>query len=104
MFWGEISRSFNYNTSLYKCIFIKNPCIRVAQCIFVFGLFARDDSINVSQLSELYFMSCMMNGIRIDPEPFLGRQLFSVATSTKGRIVIRAVIKQFLGIESNLND
>jgi len=25
------------------------------------GVFARDDSVNVSQLSKLYFLSCMMN-------------------------------------------
>ena len=50
------------------------------------GLFARDDSVNVPQLSKLYFLSCMLEGERLDLGSFLARQLYSAATSTKGRI------------------
>jgi len=66
--------------------------------------FARDDSANVPQLSEMYFLSFMLEGERIDPGTFLAHQLYSAATSTKGKIVIGGIITftaQFLRIEPN---
>ena len=86
--WGEIVENYNYSTSSCKCTQIRNPCIRVAQHIMALGIFARDDSVNVPQLSEMYFLSCMPQGERLKPGSFLARQLYSAATSTKGRIVI----------------
>jgi len=56
------------------------------------GVFARYDSLNVPRLSELYFLSSTMNKDRIDPGSFLAYQLYSVATSTIGRIVIGVLI------------
>jgi len=73
----------------------------------VLGIFARDNSVNVPRLSEMYFLSCMFQGNRIDSESFLTRQLYSAATSTKDRIVIGGIITsitRFLGIEPNPNN
>ena len=58
-FWVEITRNSNYSRSSCKCTQIRNPCIRVAQRIMSSGIFARDDSVNVPRLSELYFLSCL---------------------------------------------
>ena len=44
--------------------------------------------MNVPRLSEIYFLSCTMDGVRIGPGSFLAHQLFRAAISTKGRIVI----------------
>ena len=71
------------------------------------GIFARDDSVNIPRLSKLYFLSCMHQGERLDLGSFLSRQLYSAATSTKGRIVIGEIITsitRFLGMEPNLDD
>jgi len=68
--------------------------------------FIWDDSFNVSQLSEAYFLSCMLQGDRIDPVSFLARQLYSTTTSNKGRIFIGGIITsiaRFLGIKPNRN-
>ena len=67
----------------------------------------RDDSVNVPRLSEMYFLSCMLEGESLDPGSFLAYQLYSVATSIKGRIVIRGIITsiaRILGIGPNPND
>jgi hypothetical protein len=106
-FWFEITGNYNYNTSSCKCTQIRNPCIRVAQRILASSIFARDDSVNVPRLSELYFLSCMLQDERLDPGSFLARQLYSAATSTKGRIVVGGIvtsIARFLGIEPNPDD
>jgi len=52
------------------------------------SVFARDDNLNVPRLSELYFLYSLMNGEWIDPRSFLAHQLYSVATSIIGRIII----------------
>jgi len=106
-FWFEIAGNYNYNTSSCKCTQIRNPCIRVAQRLMSSGIFARDDSVNVPRLSELYFLSCMFHGERLDPGSFLAHQLYSAATGTKGRIVVGGIITsiaRFLGIEPNPDD
>ena len=106
-FWGELSGSVRYSTSSSTCTHIRNPCIRVAQRILASSLFARDDSVNVPRLFELYFPSCMLDGDQLDPGSFLARQMHSTAVSTKSRIVIGGIlttIARFLGIEPNLED
>jgi len=53
------------------------------------------------------FLSCMMNGVCIDLRSFLATQLYSAATSTTSRIVIRDIITPIalsLGIEPNRKD
>ena len=86
---------------------ITNPCIRVAQRLLACSLFARNDSLNVLRLSELYFLSYMLDGVPLDRASFLTRQLHSAAISTKGRIVIDKIVTTiaiFLGIEPNPED
>ena len=71
------------------------------------SLFARDDNLNVSGLSELYFLSCIFYGDQLVPGSFLARQLHSAAVSTKGRIVIDGIvttIARFLRVECNFQD
>ena len=107
-FWGGILGSVRYSTSSSKCIHIRNPCIRVAQRILACSLFARDDSLNVPRLSELYFLSCVLDEDQLKPGSFLARQLHSAIISTKRRIVIRGIIittiARFLGVEPNFED
>jgi len=106
-FWLEITRNSNYNTSSCKCTQIRNPCLQVAQRILATGLFARDNSVNVPRLSKLYFLSCMLYGQRLNSGSFLAHQLYSGATSTKGRIVIKGIITsiaRFLRVEPNPDD
>ena len=70
-------------------------------------IFARDNSLNVPRLIEMYFLSCMLQGERLDPASFLARQLYSAATNTKGRIVIGGIIisiARILGIEPKCDD
>ena len=67
-------RNYDYTTSSYKYTHIRNPFIRVVQHIMALGIFARDDSVNVPRLSEMYFLSCMLEGERLNPGPFLARQ------------------------------
>jgi len=105
-FWFELARNYNYNTSSCKCTQIRNPCIQVAQCLMASAIFARDDSVDVPRLFELY-LSCMLHGERLDPGSFLARQLYSATTSTKDRIVVGEIITsiaRFLGIEPNPDD
>ena len=100
-------RNYDYTTSSYKYTHIRNPFIRVVQHIMALGIFARYDSVNVSQLSEMYFLSCMLEDERINPGSFLAHQLYSAATNTKSRIVIGSIITsiaRFLRIEPNLDD
>jgi len=69
--------------------------------------FARDDSLNVHRLSELYLLSCMLDGVQIDLGAFVARQLYSAIVSTKGRIVIGGVITtiaRLLGVEPDPED
>jgi len=70
------------------------------------GIFVRGDNVNVPRLYEMYFLSCMLEGEHIDLGSFLAHQLYSVAISTNGGIVIRGIIisiARFLGIEPNPN-
>ena len=63
--------------------------------------------MNVPRLSELYFLSCMLDGVQLDPGEFLAKQLYSAAVSTKGRIVIGSIVTtivRFLDIEPNPKD
>ena len=63
--------------------------------------------MNVLRLSELYFLSCMLDGVQLDPCSFLPRQLHSATVNTKGRIVTGSIvttIARFLGVEPNLED
>ena len=55
----------------------------------------------------MYFLSCILDVLQLDPNSFLARQLYSAAISTKGRIVIGGIvttIARFLGIEPNPED
>ena len=95
-FWGELSGSVRHSTSSSKCT-------HILAC----SLFARDDNLNVSGLSELYFLSCILDGDQLVPGSFLARQLHSAAVSTKGRIVIDGIvttIARFLGVDPNAED
>jgi len=106
-FWGEVSGSVRYNTSLSKCTYIRNPYIRVAQHILACSLFARYDSLNVPRSSKLYFLPCMLDEVQLDPGSFLAKQLYSAAVGTKGRIVIGEIvttIARFLGVEPSPRD
>jgi len=49
--------------------------------------------VNVPTLSELYVLSCLLNGVRISLRAFFARQLYTVASRTKGWIVIREFIR-----------
>ena len=52
-------------------------------------------------------MSCMLDGVQLDPGAFLARQLYSAAVSSKGRTVIDGIITtiaRFLVIEPNPKD
>ena len=63
--------------------------------------------MNVSRLSELYFLSYMLDGVQLDPGSFLARQLHNATISTKGRIVIGGIVTtivRFLGVEPNTKD
>jgi len=106
-FWGELSWSVRYSTSSSKYTHIRNPCIGVAQRILACSLFARDDSLNILRLSELNFLSYMLDGHQLNLGSFLVRQLHSATVSTIGRIVIGGIITtiaRFLGVESNPED
>jgi len=63
--------------------------------------------LNIPRLFELYFLSCIFDGVQTNPKAFLARQLCSDGVSTKGRIVIGGIIStiaRFLGIEPNPED
>jgi len=57
--------------------------MKVAQRILACSLFTQDESLNVSRLSELYFLSCMPDVVPLDPSSFLARQLHGAAVSNK---------------------
>jgi len=104
VFLSELSGSVRYSTSSLKCTHNRNPCIRVAQRILACSLYAWDDSMNVLRLSELCFLSCMLDGDQFELDSFVARQLHSAAISTKGQIVIGGMITtiaRFLGVEPN---
>jgi len=49
----------------------------------------------------------MLDGVKLDPDSFLARQLYSTAVTTKGKIVIGGIvttITRFLDIEPNPRD
>jgi len=81
---------------VHQSAYISNPCIRVGQRILACSFFAQDDSLNVSRLSELCFLSCMLDGVQLEPGSFLARQLHSATVSTKGRIVIGRIVTTIL--------
>ena len=63
--------------------------------------------MNVPRLFELYFLSCILDGVQTNPKAFLAWQLYSAAISTKGRRVISGIINtiaRFLGVEPNAED
>jgi len=75
--------------------------------VFCLVPFAQDDSLNALRLPKLCFLSCMLNGVKLDPGSFLARQLHSATVSTKGRIVIGGIvttIARFLEVEPNPED
>jgi len=105
--YGELLGSVRYNTNSSKCTHIRNPCIRVVQRILACCFFGPDDSLNVSRFSKLYFLSCALDGVQLDPSSFLAMQLYSSAVSTKGMMVIGGIvttIARFLGIDPNPKD
>jgi len=69
----------------------------VAQQLIACGLFAREDSLNVPCLCELYFLFSILEGDSIDHGSFLVNQLYIAATSSAHRIVIGASLPQLLG-------
>ena len=106
-FWGELLGSVRCTISSSKCIHIRNPCIKVAQRIFPCSLFAGDDSRDVSRLSELCFLSYLLDGVQLDLGSFLVGQLHSAAVSTKGRIVVGGIVTtvaRFLVVKPNPED
>ena len=70
-FWNEISGNYWYDTSNSKGTVIRNPYIRVAQRLLAYGLFAREDSLNMPRLSELYFLHSMLQGDHPNPNSSL---------------------------------
>ena len=71
---------------------MRNPCIRVAQCILACCFFARDDSLNFPRLSELYYLPCMLDGVQLEPSLFLARLLYNAAVSNSDRTVISGIV------------
>ena len=69
-FWYELFGDHQYDTSNSKGTVIRNPCIRVTQWLLACGFFAKEDSLNVSSLSELYVLYNMLKGDHIDPGSF----------------------------------
>jgi len=52
-------------------------------------------------------MSCMLDGVQLDPGVLLASKLYGIAFSTKGRIVISGIvtsITRVLGVEHNPED
>ena len=70
----------------------------MAQRLLACGLFAREDSLNVPCLLELYFSYSMLQGDRLDPGSFLVSQLHSATTSSTERIVIGVSLPLLLGL------
>jgi len=62
VFWNETSGDYPYDTRNSKDTVIRNLYIRVAQRLLTNGLFAREHSLNVSHLSDLYFLCSMLQG------------------------------------------
>ena len=101
-FWYEISGNYRYDTSNEGTV-IQNPGIHVGQSLLACVLFDMEDSLNVSRLLELYFLCSMLEG----DWSFLVNQLYSAATTSAHRIVIRDLntsIAKFVGAQSILND
>ena len=55
-FWHDLSRDYRYDTSNSKGTTIRNPYIRIAQRLLAYDLFAREDTLNVPRLFDLYFL------------------------------------------------
>jgi len=70
-FWYEICGDYQYDTSTPKGIVIRNLCTRVGQRLLACGLFVRENSLNVSCLSELYFLYTMLPSNRLNQGSFL---------------------------------
>jgi len=87
VFWYEISRYCQYDTSNSKGTVNRNPCICVAQRLFTCGLFGREDTLNVPHLSKLYFLFSMLEGDQIGPRSFFVNQLCRTITSSTQRII-----------------
>jgi len=66
-FWYELSRDDRYDTSNSKGIIIRNRWVHMAQQLLAYGLIAREDSLKVPHLFELYVLYSMLKGDRIDP-------------------------------------
>ena len=106
-FWCTLTGNYQYDVSHSKGIIIQNACIIVSQCVFAYGVFAQEDSLNASRLFELHFFYSILEGIQIGPGSFFDNQLLSVATSSASRIVIRGLITAIswsVGIKPNPED
>jgi len=91
-FWHTIIGNYQYDASHFKGIIIRNRCIRLAQRVLAFGLFAWKDSLNVPHLFELYFLHSMLQWIYMDPISFLANQLLNASTISAKRIVLAGFI------------
>ena len=91
-FWHTITTSYQYDASHSKGTIIRNPCIRVIQCVLAHGLFDWEDSLTMHYLSELYSLYNMLQRIGIDPGSFFTNQLLSAAINSVKRIVIGDLI------------
>ena len=70
-FWHELSEDHRYDISNSKGTIIRYPGIRLAQRLLACGLFAREDSLNVPRLSELYLLYTLLQGDRLDSVSYL---------------------------------
>jgi len=68
----------------------------VAQKLLACGLFAREDTLKVARLFELYFLYSMLQGDYLHPGSVLFSQLHSAAISSTQRIMIGALLPALL--------
>ena len=52
--------------------------------------------MNIPILSKLYVLSCMLNGVDMDPRVFFAYQLCSAANGTKGRLLLKGLLQPLL--------
>ena len=79
----------------------------MAQWLLACGLFAREDSLNVPRLLELYFLYRMLEGDRTGLGQFLVNQLYSATTIFAHRDVTMSLITpiaRLFGVELNPDD